>query len=113
MGRRERTAEQPDGEIERVFSGLRPGEKLFEKLLTGDDPHSLHGQALLPSRSHKRNKCMAQTYGANVWRTGTRIGQKSVFLFALRPCSRRTTLCLCLILNRLIPTKNGYERQYL
>ncbi|MCL1486682.1 MAG: polysaccharide biosynthesis protein [Marinobacter sp.] len=63
MGRRERTAEQPDGEIERVFSGLRPGEKLFEKLLIGDDPHSLHGQALLPSRSHKRNKRMAQTYG--------------------------------------------------
>jgi FlaA1/EpsC-like NDP-sugar epimerase len=38
MGRRERTAEQPDGEIELVFSGLRPGEKLFEELLIGDDP---------------------------------------------------------------------------
>ncbi|MCL1486680.1 MAG: polysaccharide biosynthesis protein [Marinobacter sp.] len=62
MGRRERTAEQPDGEIERVFSGLRPGEKLFEELLIGDDPHSLHGQALLPSRSHKRNKRMASRW---------------------------------------------------
>jgi len=28
MGRREQTAEQPDGEIELVFSGLRPGEKV-------------------------------------------------------------------------------------
>lgn len=29
--------ERPDGDIEIVFSGLRPGEKLYEELLIGDD----------------------------------------------------------------------------
>lgn len=36
-GLQERTAEQPDGDIEIQFVGLRPGEKLFEELLIGDD----------------------------------------------------------------------------
>ncbi|QNI02389.1 polysaccharide biosynthesis protein [Halomonas sp. SH5A2] len=30
-------AENPDGDIEVVFSGLRPGEKLYEELLIGDN----------------------------------------------------------------------------
>ena len=29
--------QNPDGDIEIVFSGLRPGEKLYEELLIGDD----------------------------------------------------------------------------
>lgn len=36
-GRTLKSAEQPDGQIELVFSGLRPGEKLYEELLIGDD----------------------------------------------------------------------------
>jgi len=36
-GLTERTPEQPDGAIEVKFVGLRPGEKLFEELLIGDD----------------------------------------------------------------------------
>lgn len=34
----ERTAEHPAGDIEIAITGLRPGEKLYEELLIGDDP---------------------------------------------------------------------------
>lgn len=37
-GLRVRDAEHPHGDIEIVISGLRPGEKLYEELLTGDNP---------------------------------------------------------------------------
>ena len=37
-GLRVRDAEHPDGDIEIAITGLRPGEKLYEELLIGDNP---------------------------------------------------------------------------
>jgi FlaA1/EpsC-like NDP-sugar epimerase len=36
-GLTERTKDRPEGDIEIAFTGLRPGEKLYEELLIGDD----------------------------------------------------------------------------
>ena len=37
MGLHEKTPESPEGDIEIQFTGLRPGEKLFEELLVGEE----------------------------------------------------------------------------
>jgi len=50
-GHRTKTIDNPNGDIEIVFTGLRPGEKLYEELIIGDDniettDHSLIMQAI-------------------------------------------------------------------
>ena len=42
-----RTSENPDGDIEIVEIGLRPGEKLYEELLIGDNPVPSRHQRIL------------------------------------------------------------------
>jgi FlaA1/EpsC-like NDP-sugar epimerase len=38
MGLTERTDSHPEGDVELIYTGLRPGEKLFEELLIGNNP---------------------------------------------------------------------------
>jgi FlaA1/EpsC-like NDP-sugar epimerase len=51
-GRTELTRENPDGEIEISVVGLRPGEKLFEELLIGDDPHPTSNPHIMMAREN-------------------------------------------------------------
>ena len=50
MGLDERTTGEPDGDIEIVFTGLRPGEKLYEELLVGDDPQGTAHPRIMMAR---------------------------------------------------------------
>lgn len=49
-GLRVRDAATPDGDIEIVITGLRPGEKLYEELLIGDDPLPTQHPRILRAR---------------------------------------------------------------
>jgi FlaA1/EpsC-like NDP-sugar epimerase len=49
-GRIERTPENPDGDIEITIIGLRPGEKLYEELLIGDDPQPTANRHIMMAR---------------------------------------------------------------
>jgi len=46
----EKTPDKPEGDIEVVFTGLRPGEKLFEELLIGDDPQGTAHPRIMMAR---------------------------------------------------------------
>lgn len=50
MGLEEKTQDSPDGDIEIVYTGLRPGEKLFEELLIGDNPQGTAHPRILMAR---------------------------------------------------------------
>lgn len=50
MGLEEKTDETPDGDIEVVYTGLRPGEKLYEELLIGDNPQGTAHPRIMMAR---------------------------------------------------------------
>ncbi|MES2422854.1 MAG: nucleoside-diphosphate sugar epimerase/dehydratase [Pseudomonadota bacterium] len=49
-GLRLRDAEHPEGDIEIVVTGLRPGEKLYEELLTADNPQPTAHPRIMQAR---------------------------------------------------------------
>lgn len=50
MGLEVKDASNPHGDIEIVYSGLRPGEKLYEELLIGDDVQPSEHERILTAR---------------------------------------------------------------
>lgn len=49
----EKTADNPDGDIEIQYTGLRPGEKLYEELLVGDKVEGTeHHQIMVATEEH-------------------------------------------------------------
>jgi len=49
-GRTVKSAERPDGDIAIEITGLRPGEKLYEELLIGDDPQPTPHPRIMKAR---------------------------------------------------------------
>jgi FlaA1/EpsC-like NDP-sugar epimerase len=47
-----RTVDNPEGEIEITFTGLRPGEKLYEELLIGSDSQASMHPRILQAKEH-------------------------------------------------------------
>jgi FlaA1/EpsC-like NDP-sugar epimerase len=45
-----RDADNPEGDIEIEITGLRPGEKLYEELLIGDDPRGTSHPRIMKAR---------------------------------------------------------------
>lgn len=50
MGLNEKDEQNPDGDIEIVYTGLRPGEKLYEELLIGDNPQGTAHPRIMMAR---------------------------------------------------------------
>lgn len=50
MGFSEKDAENPEGDIEIVYTGLRSGEKLYEELLIGEDPQETAHSRIMMAR---------------------------------------------------------------
>ncbi|HET8849530.1 MAG TPA: nucleoside-diphosphate sugar epimerase/dehydratase [Marinobacter sp.] len=50
MGLTEKTDDRPTGDIEIIYTGLRPGEKLYEELLIGDNPQGTSHPRIMMAR---------------------------------------------------------------
>lgn len=56
-----RDASNPDGDIEIVITGLRPGEKLYEELLLGDNPQPTLHSKIFKAQDPFINWCTLET----------------------------------------------------
>jgi FlaA1/EpsC-like NDP-sugar epimerase len=54
-------ADHPDGEIEIQFTGLRPGEKLYEELLIGDNVSKTSHPRIMRAEEHVLLWCQLET----------------------------------------------------
>jgi FlaA1/EpsC-like NDP-sugar epimerase len=50
MGLSQKTIENPTGDVPVVYTGLRPGEKLYEELLVGNNPQSTQHPRIMKAR---------------------------------------------------------------
>jgi FlaA1/EpsC-like NDP-sugar epimerase len=60
-GLRVRDAAHPQGDIEVQITGLRPGEKLYEELLIGDDPIATRHPRIMMAREQHLDWAQLQT----------------------------------------------------
>jgi FlaA1/EpsC-like NDP-sugar epimerase len=54
-GKEVKNEENPEGDIEIIFTGLRPGEKLFEELLIGDDVRDTQHRQIFKANEEYRS----------------------------------------------------------
>jgi FlaA1/EpsC-like NDP-sugar epimerase len=84
MGKSLRTSEDPDGEIEIEYSGLRPGEKLYEELLIGNNcVRTSHPKITRATESQLEASTLKSLYEEIVSACGSRNHQRIMELVKL------------------------------
>ena len=79
-----RDSENPDGDIEIVEVGLRPGEKLYEELLIGNDPQPTNHPRIMMAHEYSLPECAVRDAASRVDTLNTK-DEVVAFLTALVP----------------------------